>query len=176
MDRENFSDYARDDAHPAGLEFPAVFVASDRSNLVDTSKLVDTVKLVDTSVPTDCFPGQPGVREIPISEAGQKNAQESLDYTRLTSTGDGRPSKIGPFELTPGQIKDWGRATTKDDLKAMVAGGKLTDTTANMLLEGKHHQVVLEMLQYGQKITPDLLQRFVPGDLQQAVKAYIDKK
>lgn len=57
MDRESFSDYARDDAHPSVLEFPAVFVASDRSNLVDTSKLVDTVKLVDTSVPTDCFPG-----------------------------------------------------------------------------------------------------------------------
>lgn len=170
MDRENFSDYARDGAHPSSLEFSVAFVASDRSKLVDTSRLIDT------SVPTDCFPGQPGGREIPIIEAGQKDGQESLDYTRLTATGDGRPTKIGPYELTPGQIKDWGRATTKDDLKALVAGGKMTDTTANMLLEGKHHQVVLEMLQYGQKITPDLLQRFVPGDLQQAVKAFVDKQ
>lgn len=176
MDRENFYDYARDDAHPAVLEFSGVFVASDQSKLVNTVKLVDTPKLIDASVPTDCHPGQHGVREIPISEVGQKDAQESLDYTRLISTGEGKPVKIGPFELTPGQIKDWGRATAKDDLKALVAGGKLTDTTANMLLEGKHHQVVVEMLQHGQKITPDLLQRFVPGDLQRAVKAYVDKK
>lgn len=164
MDREKFSDYAEGVGHSSALAYSEIFTVPGQP------------KLIDTSEPTDWFPGGQGDRQIPVSEARQQNSLEVPDYTKLTSTGDGRPSKIGPFELTPGQIKDWGRVTTKDDLRSMVAGGKLQESTADMLLEGKHHQVVLEMLQYGQKITPDLLQRFVPQDLQQAVKAFVDKK
>lgn len=164
MEIDNFSDYAGSKGRSSALAYAEIFTVTGGS------------KLIDTSEPTDCFASQRGGSEIPVSEVGQQSLPDVSDFTRLKSTGDGKPSKIGPFELTPGQIREWGRATTKDDLKSMVADGKLKESTANMLLEGRHHQVVLEMLQYGQKITPDLLQRFVPQDLQQAVKAFVDKR
>lgn len=145
--------------------------------------------LIDTSFPTDYFPEYCGAgknRKFPGASEKEtetkqdtetiKNIDNAKDYNKLSERVEGAPLKVGPYELTPGQIKQWQRSTTKEELEQMVDDGRLQKSTAVMLSENRHHQTVLEMLQCGQSITPDLLQRFVPADLQRAVKDFIDKR
>lgn len=161
----------------------------------DTANNFSPSPLIDTSFPTDYFPEYcgagkntrfPGSREQDteikkdteadhVAEATH-DRESAKDYNKLSEGAEGAPLKVGPYELTPGQIKNWQRSTSKEDLEQMVKDGRLQKSTAVMLTEHRHHQTVLEMLQCGQTITPDLLQRFVPADLQRAVKEFVDKR
>ena len=151
--------------------------------------------LIDTSFPTDYFPEYCGAgknkrfpgsseqdtetkkdTEADNAAVATHNNESVKDYNKLTEGVEGAPLKVGPYELTPGQIKNWHRSTSKEEIDQMVKDGRLQKSTAVMLTAHRHHQTVLEMLQCGQTITPDLLERFVPADLQRAVKDFIDKK
>ena len=76
--------------------------------------------LIDTSFPTDYFPEYCGAgknRRFPgpaEKDTEADNAAEAThnnesvkDYNKLTEGVEGAPLKVGPYELTPGQIKNW---------------------------------------------------------------------
>lgn len=97
-------------------------------------------------------------------------------YARVVIRDGGLSATVGPFDLTTEQIKDWKRHTDNAKLDEMVSQGRLRESTGAMVKEAKHQNVVLEMLQLGQVLSPDLVKKYIPADLQRAVKDYVDSK
>lgn len=112
-----------------------------------------------------------GGRPIEVYPVGMFGKAPELDdpvYYRTRAGVDGNPATVGPFELTGQQIKNWASRQTTNDINDLVERGQLRPQTA-LTLKSAQFETMVNLLTEGQDLPPNMVQRFIPGDLQRVV-------
>lgn len=88
-------------------------------------------------------------------------------YTTYRST-DGQTLVVGPFQLTVDQMRGWSQSVSFSDLDDLVAGRQIRSATA-LTVKSRQFKSMLKLLESGQAPPPEMVQRFIPGDLQRVI-------
>lgn len=106
-------------------------------------------------------------------------SENAPEYSRLTMAAeqvdpDVRTLAVGPFELTAHDIRDWTKQVDCADLNELVSENRLYPATA-LAVRSKQFEVVLRSLEAGQLVNEDMLNRFIPADLQHVIASQSKK-
>lgn len=109
---------------------------------------------------------KPGEYEmIPI---GLHNPASDKDHASFNVVHEN--DTVGPFHLTAEQFREFKKTHSSQKLDELVERHALRASTALCIKSGQFDNIV-NLLEQGQKPSPDLVQRFLPGDLQRVIEA-----
>jgi hypothetical protein len=75
---------------------------------------------------------------------------------------------VGPFQLTADQMRGWSQSISSSDLDDLVESRQIRPATA-LTVKSAQFQTMLKLLESGQTPSEDMVQRFIPGDLQRVI-------
>lgn len=114
-----------------------------------------------------------GPREVyPVGMFDKQPETDDPVYYQTSMAKDGKTVTVGPFDLTAQQIHDWAHNKSANDLDEMVSHGQLKPSTA-LTLKSAQFESMINLIDSGQQLPPNMIQRFVPGDLQRAVHGHL---
>lgn len=121
-----------------------------------------------TPGPQDRPPGPGPTEVLPVGVINKQPEADDPIYYQTSRAADGKTLTVGPFNLTSMQIRRWADCKTGDDLNEMVNSNQLRPSTA-LSVKSSQFRTILNLLDSGDAPSPDMIQRFLPGDLQRAV-------
>lgn len=113
--------------------------------------------------PHDILP----IESFPVGFRSPLPEKEEPYYYDVDRAADGTMT-VGPFEVGAAHIKTWLKGLAPNELQELVSARQLRQSTV-VALQSDQFKVVLDLLESGQKPSPEMIERFVPGDLQRVV-------
>lgn len=129
---------------------------------VDAQGKPDENETFDAS-PHDILP----IESFPVGFRNPLPEKEEPYYYDVDRGRDGTMT-VGPFEISAAHIKTWLNGLATNELEELVGARQLRQSTV-VAVQSDQFKVVLSMLESGQKPSPEMIERFVPGDLQRVV-------
>lgn len=111
---------------------------------------------------------------IPIGLHNPPPEKEEPYFYECSHNAAGKVT-VGPFDLTAENIKSWAAKANSDKLDDLVSTRQIRPSTA-MTVKSSQFQHVVNLLESGQTPSPEMIQRFVPGDLQRVIAREVAHK
>ena len=111
---------------------------------------------------------------IPIGLHNPPPEKEEPYFYECGTRPDGKVT-VGPFELTADNIKAWSAKANSQKLDDLVSTRQIRPSTA-MTVKSNQFEHVVSLIESGQKPSPEMIQRFIPGDLQRVIARDVQRK
>ncbi len=104
----------------------------------------------------------------PVGMFNDAPAADDPIYYSTSRAKDGKTMMVGPFQLTADQMRGWSQSISSSDLDDLVESRQIRPATA-LTVKSAQFQTMLKLLESGQTPSEDMVQRFIPGDLQRVI-------
>lgn len=111
---------------------------------------------------------------IPIGLHNPPPEKEEPYFYECGTRPDGKVT-VGPFELTADNIKAWSAKANSEKLDDLVSTRQIRPSTA-ITVKSNQFDHVVSLIESGQKPSPEMIQRFIPGDLQRVIAREVQRK
>lgn len=127
---------------------------------------VDSLNTLDVADDTS---KQTGRSEFfPIGKFNKPPSKEDPVFYETNHPAEGQPVTVGPFNLSSNDIRRWAQKTGTNTLNELVDRDEIRPSTA-LTVKSQQFCHILDLMDSKQRPTKEMIQRFLPGDLQRAI-------